>query len=52
MAFNVHELSSIHVESTDSQATAAWFYTGQPEIGIMSACESVQEALAVGAGAE
>lgn len=33
-------------------ATAAWFYTGQPEIGIMSACESVQEALAVGAGAE
>ena len=52
MPCTVHELTPVRVGLIDSQATAAWFYPGQPEIGIMSACESVQEALAVGAGAE
>ncbi|THH13160.1 hypothetical protein EW146_g7031 [Bondarzewia mesenterica] len=30
---------------------SAWYYTGQPEISIMAACENIQEALASGVGA-
>ncbi|KAA1470848.1 hypothetical protein DENSPDRAFT_836749 [Dentipellis sp. KUC8613] len=33
-------------------ALSAWYYPGQPEINIMSACGSVLEALATGGGAE